>query len=380
MSGSTAATTLDTTKAAVTNDVSVTLTTLNDTLIEALFIFHCQGEEACVGMLPQYGGNTIMIKKLVERLRQSKTGLYALDNNEIDAEMVREELLEITTTNNTLVEALFIFHCEGEKACVSMFPQYGPVGIIKKLVEICKQSKTGSFALDNNDAEMVKKVLLKINDFVLKPGQIRNQIVDMAPLATLVNLTTLDLSSNQIVDVVPLAKLVNLTSLHLPRNRIVDVAPLATLVNLTCLFLGGNQIVDMAPLATLVNLTSLDLRRNPIVDVAPLATLVNLTTLDLRENQIVDVAPLETLVNLTTLNLYSNQIVDVSPLATLANLTSLNLSSNQIVDVAPLATLVNLTWLYLHENQIVDTTPLRSLPKTTKIEGVVVHGGCCTIV
>jgi internalin A len=70
----------------------------------------------------------------------------------------------------------------------------------------------------------------------------------------------------------------------------------------------------------------------------------------------------------------------VAPLATLVDLTVLNLSGNQIVDVAPLATLVNLTVLWLGENQIIDTTPLRSLPETTQIIGVIVRGGCCTIV
>ena len=161
---------------------------------------------------------------------------------------------------------MFIFHYEGEEACAGMFPQYGRAVIIKKLVELCKNSKTGLFALDNNDAEMVGKELLKMN------------------------------------------------KLDLYGNQIVDVAPLATLVHLTVLYLCGNQIVDVAPLTTLVHLTSL------------------------------------------------------------------GLSGNQIVDVAPLATLVNLTVLWLGENQIIDTTPLRSLPETTQIIGVIVRGGCCTIV
>jgi Leucine-rich repeat (LRR) protein len=174
--------------------------------------------------------------------------------------------IKLTTTNDTLIEALFIFHYEGEEACAGMFPQYGRAVIIKKLVELCKNSKTGLFALDNNDAEMVGKELLKMN------------------------------------------------KLDLYGNQIVDVAPLATLVHLTVLYLCGNQIVDVAPLTTLVHLTSL------------------------------------------------------------------GLSGNQIVDVAPLATLVNLTVLWLGENQIIDTTPLRSLPETTQIIGVIVRGGCCTIV
>ena len=110
--------------------------------------------------------------------------------------------IKLTTTNDTLIQALFIFHYEGEEACVGMFPQYGRAGIIKKLVEICKQNKTGLFALDNNDAEMVGKELLKMNELNLNG----NQIVNVAPLATLVNLTTLSLSENQILNVAPLQR------------------------------------------------------------------------------------------------------------------------------------------------------------------------------
>jgi hypothetical protein len=243
--------------------------------------------------------------------------------------------IKLTTANDTLIQALFICHNEGEAACVGMFPQYGGAVIIKKLVEIiCKQSKSGLFALDNNDAEMVGKELLKMQRRLILSGY---QIVNVASLATLVNLTKLVLNQNQIINVAPLVTLVNLTTLYLDHNKIVDVAPLAELANLTVLHLGGNQIINVEPLTTLVHLTELDLSGNQIVNVAPLATLVNLT--------------------------------------------ELYLNKNQIVDVAPLATLVNLKRLHLIENQIVDTTPLRSLPKTTKIVGVVVvRGGCCTIV
>jgi hypothetical protein len=130
-----------------------------------------------------------------------------------------------------LIEALFIFHYEGEEACAGMFPQYGRAVIIKKLVELCKNSKTGLFALDNNDAEMVGKELLKMNK--------------------------LDLYGNQIVDVAPLATLVHLTVLYLCGNQIVDVAPLATLVNLTVLWLGENQIIDTTPLRSLPETTQI---------------------------------------------------------------------------------------------------------------------------
>jgi len=292
------------------NDVSTKLTTTNDTLIQALFIFHSEGEAACVSMFPQYGRAEI-IKKLMEICQQSNTGLLSLDNN-TGAEMVGNKLLKMNSLNDTLIQALFIFHSEGEAACVSMFPQYSKNNedineIIKKLVEIiCKETQilrragptktTGLLALDNNDAEMVGKELLKMNKFNLYccPATPFN-VSNVAPLATLVNLTWLSLSGNQIVDVAPLATLVNLTVLHLDNNEIVNMAPLTTLVNLKDLNLDGNQIVDVAPLATLVNLTVLCLDRNKIVNVAPLAALFNLKHLFLQGNPIVDTNPLRSL-------------------------------------------------------------------------------------
>ena len=39
---------------AAAKDVSVKITTRNDTVIKAMFIFHKDGEEACITMFPQY--------------------------------------------------------------------------------------------------------------------------------------------------------------------------------------------------------------------------------------------------------------------------------------------------------------------------------------
>ena len=132
--------------------------------------------------------------------------------------------VSVNVTNDTLIEAMMIFHCEGEEACVGLFPQYGRGSIIKKLVETCNQLKPGLFDLDITMAEL-REELLKVNKLELS----KTQIADVGPLATLVNLRHLTLDDNQIVDVAPLAGLVNLTQLHLERNPIVDTSPLRSL-------------------------------------------------------------------------------------------------------------------------------------------------------
>ena len=110
--------------------------------------------------------------------------------------------VSVNLPNDTLIKAMLIFHCEGEEACVGLFPQYGRGSIINKLVETCKQLKPGLFDLDITMAEL-REELLKVNK--------------------------LELSKTQMVDVTPLAGLVNLTQLHLERNPIVDTSPLRSL-------------------------------------------------------------------------------------------------------------------------------------------------------
>ena len=198
----------------------------------------------------------------------------------------------------------------------------------------------------------------------------RNQIGDAGAkqLASLVNLTELDLTSYKIEDegVKYLTNLVNLTTLRLHSGRIgtEGAKHLASLVNLTSLDLRGDQIGAKGAkyLTNLVNLTTLRLRTGRIgtEGAKHLASLVNLTSLDLQGNQIGDAGAkyLMNLVNLIELDLGSNQIraKGAKYLANLVNLTSLHLLDNQIgtEGTKHLANLVNLTSLYLRGNQIGD--------------------------
>ncbi len=76
-----------------------------------------------------------------------------------------------------------------------------------------------------------------------------------------------------IFDLSGIHQFANLTRLRLRNNRISDIRPLASLVNLTTLDLGGdrslpnNRISDLRPLAGLTALTTLDLSNNRVLDV-----------------------------------------------------------------------------------------------------------------
>jgi hypothetical protein len=78
-----------------------------------------------------------------------------------------------------------------------------------------------------------------------------------------------------------------LTSLDLDKNEIVDLEPLASLINLMSLELDKNEITNINSLATLTNLKTLNLRENQIADPNPLASLSNIK-LFLFDNQKID--------------------------------------------------------------------------------------------
>ena len=68
---------------AAAKDVSVNITT--STLVKAIYNFHYEGEDACIGMFPQDGRGAVnILKRLLETFKQSKTGLLALDNQDKD--------------------------------------------------------------------------------------------------------------------------------------------------------------------------------------------------------------------------------------------------------------------------------------------------------
>jgi hypothetical protein len=242
---------------------------------------------------------------------------------------------------------------------------------IDSYIEIMFQRKRKDFLqlwIQNNKVKS-EKYIQKIYD-MFNGRYIYSYIVNQLSnvnLSTLVDLQVLDLH-NQIIDISPLASLVNLQKLCLSVNQITDTSHLASLVNLQQLVLSNNQIVDISPLASLVNLQKLALRDNRIVDISHLTSLVNLQELYLNTNQIVDISPLASLVNLQYLDLYNNQITDVSPLASLVNLQQLDLSFNQITDISPLTNLYCLKEIGLLGMHIFNKSLLQVFAETkTKI-------------
>ena len=99
-----------------------------------------------------------------------------------------------------------------------------------------------------------------------------------------------------------------------PNKRLRDLAPLARLAALQSLDVGGTQVSDLAPLARLAALQSLDISGTQVSDLAPLAGLTALQSLAVGGTQVSDLAPLARLTALQSLNLISTQVRDLAPL------------------------------------------------------------------
>ncbi len=194
------------------------------------------------------------------------------------------------------------------------------------------------------------------------------QVSDLSPLAGLASLQSLNLINNQVSDLSPLAGLASLQSLDLRDTQVSDLAPLAGLASLQTLTLWNNQVSDLAPLAGLASLQWLDLRNNQVSDLAPLAGLASLQRLDLRNTQVSDLAPLAGLASLQTLNLWITQVSDLAPLAGLASLHWLNLGDTKVSDVSPLAGLASLQTLDLMNTKVGDLAPLAGLASLKRLD------------
>ncbi len=89
------------------------------------------------------------------------------------------------------------------------------------------------------------------------------------------------------------AELVWLESLNLGVNKqLSDLAPLASLAQLQSLDVFSTQVSDLAPLASLAQLQSLDVAFTQVSDLAPLASLTNLQRLVVYDTHVSDLSPL----------------------------------------------------------------------------------------
>jgi len=156
-----------------------------------------------------------------------------------------------------------------------------------------------------------------------------------------------------------------LKQLDLTDCQVEDLSPLASLSNVTALNLKINSIGDINPLASLVNLELLNLANTELDDLTHLAALVKLRTLDLDDTQVAELYHLSQLTDLQQLHLARTAVDDVTSLAALLSLKWLDLSGTPVVDLTPLTQLPNLRELTLSNRS--DRSPLNDLIESERL-------------
>lgn len=176
----------------------------------------------------------------------------------------------------------------------------------------------------------------------------------------------------------------DLTSLNIFHNNISDLGPLASLVQLEELRAGYNQISDLTPLQNLTSLTYLDLGighpdeteddffglltetgTNQVTDLSPLTNLTGMTYLNVAGNAGIDsLAVFSALTNLEMVVVTNSSVTDFSPLSNLDALQFCILAGNDLQDsqVGYIGGLTNLMAVALaHEHSLTDLSPLSTL-------------------
>ena|GEM_PF-5013758 len=178
--------------------------------------------------------------------------------------------------------------------------------------------------------------------------------LNVLPLASLKDLTFLNLSGNPITNFSLLSSFASLTTLVLNNCQIEDLStlPLNYLGVLSFLSLNDNNISDLSRFSGKFALTSLSLARNQIEDITPLSMLHSLTQLILSSNRIENIKPIQGLTSLNNLNLSENRIVDITSLLNLKKLSSLFIQNNLITDVSVLSNLSQLNVVNFSGNQV----------------------------
>ena len=175
---------------------------------------------------------------------------------------------------------------------------------------------------------------------------------DMAALAALTALETLDLSDCSISTISGLETLTKLKTLDLSSNAVRNLTALSGLTGVQQLNLAHNAVNDLSALSGLVNMEELDVSHNSLTTLNSISDITALTTLKASHNQIANVDALKQLVNLTVLDISYNTVVDVSALAACTAMSELDISNNMIADVTALSTMKNLTLFNLSHNQV----------------------------
>ncbi len=280
---------------------------------------------------------------------------------------------------------------EGVENAKELLGLYLGTNSLTKVDGVEKLSKLETLEISSNKLESIPKfsensalINLSLSSNKLKKIEINlpelkslyvdgNEIADMAITAP--KLETLNLSDNKVSKLDALKDLTTLEALDLSGNStIIDLAPIASLKNLTTLGLvftkdkSAAKLTDISALKDMTKLESLSISYTGVKDIDAIAGMTELTTLTINNSKVVSTKALEKLSKLETVDLSANDIKDVSGLKDKKKLSSLNLSDNAIKDISDLKgafTVDTIKTLNFKDNMITDWKPLEAYKKAT---------------
>jgi hypothetical protein len=181
-----------------------------------------------------------------------------------------------------------------------------------------------------------------------------SDIADLSDLGHLTSLRKLNISQtpftirNTVLDISPLASLVNLNTLSLNMSRVADLTPIRGLRKLQVLNIGSSLVRDLTPIAKLKAIKNLDVRDSGVTDMSALAGYAALEELAVGAPQVPTLASLRELPKLTRLMVIAQVPVDTTPIGTLSNLQNLSVFGLPLINAAPLRNLTKLQNLTLN--------------------------------
>ena len=217
-----------------------------------------------------------------------------------------------------------------------------------KLIAIPDLSKILAF----NDAEAYEK----LGEYNISVNFSSNQITDISGLEN-TTLKNIFLYNNKVSDLSSLATMTNLTSLDVSYNEINEVSNLPT--TLTHLTISNNQISDISFLKKLTKLKYLSANNNQILDISSLSELINLQSIDLNNNKIKELA-ISDFEELSSLSCRNNEIEKVT-LKNLPKVYYLSLSNNNISDLSNISGLDKIDYMDLSTNPISNISAISSI-------------------
>lgn len=184
-------------------------------------------------------------------------------------------------------------------------------------------------------------------------------------LSSLAHLKTLDLSGSSFPteDIAQLASLPALTTLNLSHCGLSTIAGISDSQSLTHLNLSNNTIRNLDALMPMTTLVELDLSHNAVTSLSALSSLGSLSKLILNYNAISSLEPLASCVKLSHIEADHNQISYLRGVNQLPLLAHLSVDYNSIADVSALSNSLELTNLSIASNNITDITSLYNLTK-----------------